>query len=311
MITGTTAPEEIREDLARAQRLAWWTLFWIGNISLLMFLVMGSSQAMKTAFVEDVMSLVPAIVFLVASRFENRGSTRKFPFGLKRINSLAFLIAAVALLSIGGFMAYEAVMALLMAEHPSIGAISLFGHEIWLGWVMMAALAYSFIPPVILGRMKLPIARRAQDQVLHTDAQTQKADWQTALAGIVGVGGIGLGLWWADAAAALFISLSILKDGIDNIRKSTAELADGVPRALDSQDMAEDAREVEQRLEKLFPGCEIRLRESGRYMLAQVVGTRPGELPPIEQLAPRDRPWRLAQISFVPEEALQTRSGGR
>lgn len=311
MITGTAVPEEIREDLAHGKRLAWWTLFWIGNISILMFFVMGSSQAMKTAFIEDVMSLVPAIVFLVTSHFESTGSTPNFPFGFKRINSLAFLIAAVALLSIGGFMAYEAVMALLMAEHPSIGAISLLGYEIWLGWAMMAALAYSFIPPVILGRMKLPIARRTQDQVLHTDAQTQKADWRTALAGIVGVGGIGLGLWWADAAAALFISLSILKDGIDNIRKSTAELADGVPRGLEGQEMADDAREVQERLEKLFPGCEIRLRESGRYMLAQVVGTRPGALPPISELAPRERSWRLAQISFVPEEGLQTRSGGR
>ena len=131
---------------------------------------------------------------------------------MRRLSWLA-LLSATALLSIGSFMAYEAVMGLLKMEHPSIGAISVFGVELWLGWVMLAALAYSAIPPVILGRMKKPIAEKIEDKVLFTDAQTQKADWQTALAGMVGVVGIGLGIWWADAAAALFISLSILRDG--------------------------------------------------------------------------------------------------
>jgi hypothetical protein len=38
------------------------------------------------------------------------------------------------------------------------------------------ALTYSIVPPVILGRMKLPLAKRLQDKVLHTDAMMQKAD---------------------------------------------------------------------------------------------------------------------------------------
>jgi cation diffusion facilitator family transporter len=302
VIAGKHVPEEIREDLDHAKRLAWWTLFWIGQISIIMFVVMGASQAMKTAFVEDVLSLLPAMVFLIAARFECKEGTAKFPYGFKRINSLAFLVSAVALFSIGAFMSYEATMSLIKAEHPSIGLVSLFGRDIWLGWVMMAALAYSCIPPVILGRKKLPIARRTHDMVLHTDAQTQKADWQTALAGIVGIAGIGFGLWWSDAAAALFIALSILKDGLDNVRKSTAELADGVPRALESHAMADDAQVIRDRLEQHYPDAEIRLRKSGRYILAEIVGDEITQMPDIESLAPAECKWRLAQVSFVPRK---------
>ena len=291
-------PPEVRDGLARGRRLCWWTLIWMGGVAVIMFLVMGQSQAMKTAFIEDVLSLVPSITFLIAAALENRPPTRKFPYGFKRFNSIAFLISATALLSIGGFMAYEAVTGLLTMEHPSIGAISLFGVEIWHGWVMLAALACSAVPPVILGRLKKPVAEQIEDKVLFTDAQTQKADWQTAMAGIAGVIGIGFGLWWADAAAALFIALSVLRDGWSAIRRSASELADGAPRALDSSDIDAEAEEVIAKLALAFPRCEIRVRESGRYMIAQVAGPDARLDGPIDRFRPRRRPWRLAEVSM-------------
>ena len=55
-------PEEIRGDLRRAVRLEWWTLAWQASIVVVMFLVMGSSQAMKSAWTEDLPGLVSAIV---------------------------------------------------------------------------------------------------------------------------------------------------------------------------------------------------------------------------------------------------------
>ena len=302
MIASGRVPEEVREGLRKGRRLCFWTLFWIGGISILMYLVMGQSQAMKTAFIEDVLSLVPSITFLVAASLEDKAATPKFPFGFKRMNSIAFQISATALLSIGAFTAYEAVMALVIREHPSIGAIELFGTQLWLGWVMIGALLYSAIPPVILGRMKKPVAESIEDKVLFTDAQTQKADWQTALAGIVGVIGIGLGFWWADAVAALFISLSILKDGWGNIRRSTAELADGAPRELDSQSIDEEAEDVATKLKKAFPQSHVRIRESGRYMLAEVVGPDAEGLVNLEMFRPERRSWRLAEISIVHRE---------
>ena len=42
----------------------------------------------------------------------------------------------------------------------------------------------------------------------------------------MGVLGIGLGLWWADAIAALLISGSIFKDGIHNLRGAISGLVD-------------------------------------------------------------------------------------
>jgi cobalt-zinc-cadmium efflux system protein len=223
-------PKEIRHDFARARRLERLTLFWMSTVVVVMFLTMGASQAMRTAFIEDVLSLIPAAVFLIAARFEPKEPNPRYPFGFVRVNSLAFLVAAVALTSVGGFLVYESALTLLMAEHPTVAQVTVFGREIWLGWLMIAALSYSVVVPMVLGRMKMPVARELRDKVLHTDALMQKADWQTGLAGIVGVTGIYFGYWWADSAAALFIAFSILKDGLGAMGTAAAELLDGAPR---------------------------------------------------------------------------------
>jgi cobalt-zinc-cadmium efflux system protein len=298
-------PREIEADLRKAKRLAWWTIGWIGSIVIVMGLVMGSSQAMKTAWIEDILSMVPAIVLLISLKFERKDPTPLYPSGFDRTHSLAFLVAAVALSAVGTVLLIESVITLAMQEPVTIPSVHLFGQQVWLGWLMIAALAYSIVPPLILGRMKLPVARRAHDAVLHTDAKMQKADWMTGFAGIAGVIGIGFGLWWADAAAAALISFSILSDGITALRVATSELVDGVPRELGSAKMAGDAEALLHELRQRWPDADVRLRESGRYILAQVRGVAsPQEPVDLDEIWPceRERSWRFAELSFVPPE---------
>ena len=300
-------PKEIEADVARARRLAWWTLAWMASIVVAMWLVMGQSQAMKTAFVEDVLSMVPAIVLLVALRFERRSPTLFYSFGFDRVHSLAFLISAVALTGVGALLLFEAVSTLVAAEHVTVPPIMVFGEHVWLGWLMIAALLYSVVPPFILGRMKLPIAERLHDEVLHTDAMMQKADWMTGLAGVAGVLGIGFGLWWADAVAAGIIAFSILTDGVTALRIATAELTDGTPRALGKAEIAADTAALIAALESRYPAAEVRVRESGRYLLAQVRGVASDESVDLAELWPcePERSWRFAELSFVPPGKAQ------
>ncbi len=294
-------PPAIAADVRRGERLEWWTLGWMGSVVLVMWLVMGASQAMKAAVIEDLLSLIPAIVFLLAAHWERRAPNARFPFGYRRANSLAFLVAATALLSVGAFLAYESITTLLRQEHPTVGGITLFGHTIWLGWLMLAALAYSVVPPMILGRLKQPVAERIKDEVLHTDALMQKADWQTGLAGIAGILGIGLGWWWADATAALFISLSIGKDALGALEQAVAELLDGTPRALDSNALSDDATALIAALKERFGDVDVRLRETGRYIAAEVDCPSPPRIPTAMELMGSDAEWRLASLSFRPE----------
>ena len=294
-------PPDIRPAMAKARKLEWWTIGGMATVVVAMYFAMGSSQAMKTAFLEDLLGLVPAITFLIAAWLEPRTPTRRYPYGFVRVNSLAFLASAVVLTAMGLWLLFEGLMGLFRQEHPTIGPIDLFGRTIWLGWVMIAALAYSVVVPVILGRLKKPVARELRDKVLHTDSDMQKADWQTGLAGIVGILGVGFGLWWADSAAAAVISLSILFDGLKNIRTASAELLDSVPRALDGSEMSPEAERLRERLARRWPDGHIRLRESGRYILADIGNVHPPQdLPDLRELMGDDPHWRLAKLSFTP-----------
>jgi cation diffusion facilitator family transporter len=302
-------PPHVEAGIAKGRRLEYWTLAWIASVIPLMFVVMGSSQAMKTVWIEDVLGLVPPLVFLLSARLEEKAPTAAFHYGFDRVNGVAFAVSAVALALMGVYLLFEAAMTLLMAEHPTVGTMRAFGRDIWMGWPMIAVLLWSSVPSMILGRLKLPVARAINDKVLHTDADMQKADWMTGVAAIGGVIGIGFGLWWADAAAAGLISFGILKDGITGVRAATAELIDGAPRKLDKDEVSDEAQALKDELERLFPGARVRLRETGRVNHAQVTA-RPPALPidlPAIWPGDKDRAWRFAQLAFVPSAEADDR----
>lgn len=296
-------PPGLQDTMRRARRLEWWSIGWTISVIVVMGAAMGSSQTMKTAWIEDCLSLIPPAVFLIAARIERLPPSARYPNGFARVPSLAFAIAAAALTGLGATLLVDSAIGLFSREHPTVAAVHVFGREIWLGWIMIAAQVYSIVVPIVLGRLKLPLARQLNDKTLFTDAMTQKANWMTGVAGIGGIIGIGMGYWWADALAAALISLDILNDGVRALRAASAELVDGAPRALDSCEVADDAAALHAALDARFPGAEVHLRETGRVIGVQIVGANPPDatLDPAEYWpGDPERAWRLGHISFVP-----------
>jgi divalent metal cation (Fe/Co/Zn/Cd) transporter len=187
-------PPELRATLRKARRLEWLTIAYLVSAVALLALVLSNSQAMKTAWAEDLLSLIPPIAFLIAMRINLRPPTKRFPYGFHRTVSVAHLCSALALFAMGGYLLVEAVLTLIRAEHPTIGSVELFGRTVWLGWLMLPALAWSGIPAVFLGRAKIRLAEELH-KVLYADAKMNKANWLTAGAAMVGIVGIEFGLW--------------------------------------------------------------------------------------------------------------------
>lgn len=119
---GYRLPADREALLHKAIRLEWISLGFVLSIVLVMYLSMGSSQTMKMALLEDLLALVPPVVFLLAMRMRKRPPDEQHPYGYSRA--------------------------------------------------------------------------------------------------ILGIIGIGLGFWWADAAAASIIALDVLKDGSTHVRKA-------------------------------------------------------------------------------------------
>lgn len=306
-------PDDIRKTLDRAERLEWWSLGFLLSIIVVMYFAMGSSQAMKTAWIEDTLSLIPPILFLITRKIETKPPTRFYPYGFHRVGSLGFFLSATALTGMGAFLIYDSGSALLLREHPTIGNVQFLGLDVWLGWLMIAALVYSIIPPVILGHKKLPLAHKAMDKILHTDAQMNAADWKTGAAGIAGIVGIGFGFWWADAAAAGFIAIDILRDGLRAMRISVAELLDGAPRKLDSPDIHPLVDRLGQHLERDASGMTVKIRETGRFVRASVEPDAGRALPEDQarRIGGEDDAWRLIAVNRTLTQELPATGADR
>lgn len=256
---------------ARAVRLEWVTIVYLISAVFFIYLTLGASQAMKAVWFEDLLSLVPPIAFLIASRVRRRQPTDDFPYGYHRAVGISYLTSSLALLGMGLFILYDSVTKLIAFEHPPIGVVQPWGDPIWLGWFMLPALVWSGLPAAILGRMKLPLANELHDKVLYADAEMNKADWMTAGAGILGVLGIALGLWWADGAAASFISFEIARDGWRNLRRAVSDLMDARPKLVDGSARDPLTTRVRNALLELpwVDDAQVRLRDEGHVFFGE------------------------------------------
>lgn len=303
-------PPEKADAMRRAVRLQWISLAYMTSAVVVVGLTLGQSQAMKAAWAEDILSLLPPIAFLAAARVRHRPPDPGHPWGFHRITSLAFLAASLALLVFGLFVLADSLLKLITAERPAVGVMQLFGHEIWSGWLMLGALAYSGLPPVLLGRAKRKLAGELHDKVLYADAEMNRADWLTAGAAAIGVIGIGFGLWFADAVAGAFIALDVTRDGWRNVRAAGGELMDARPTTYDLAQPHPATARAEDLLRGLpwVQDVDVRLREEGHVFAGEA------RVVPIDDTDLTDRvrdaterllrsEWELHDVLVVPMTA--------
>ena len=305
-------PPSKEQAHARAVKLEWITLAYLTSAVIFIYLTLGASQAMKAAWLEDMLSLLSPAVFLIADRIRDRAPNEEYPYGYHRAVTIAFLCASLALFLMGALLLFDSIMKLVSFEHPSIGVVQPFGSPVWLGWFMIPALLWSAIPAAILGRIKLPLARELHDKVLHADAEMNKADWLTAGAALVGVIGIGIGWWWADGVAAAVISLDILYDGTKNLRAVVADLMDQRPTSVDHKTNDPLPTRVKNEMEKLpwVKEAQVRLREEGHVYFGEVIVVPSDERGLVGNIeAAQDMlhglDWKLHEVVIMPVSAIE------
>lgn len=301
-------PPAQRETLRRAIRLEWGSLIFLVVTIAAMALVVGNSQAMRAAWIEDMLSLAPPLAFLVSTHLIRRLPTRKYPYGFFRSVGIGHLVAGVALFAMGAFLIIESASTLLRGERPPIGSVEIFGQSIWLGWLMITVMALTIPLPIWFGRVKMRLAKELHDKVLYADADMNKADWQTAVGSIVGVLGIGLGLWWMDAAAAIFIAAGIVRDGVKNTRAAVTDLMDTRATTFDDDRPHPDLAKVHDYLESLPWVQEVRTRTRDQGMFFHIeafVIPRHGRAPSLKRLGRaregcRRLDWKMHDVVLVP-----------
>jgi cation diffusion facilitator family transporter len=303
-------------DQATALRRAWWlevlTIVHIAASAAVLYVTLGTSQAMKSAFLDDLIGVVPPVAFLVAVRYVDRPPSGRFPYGYHRSRSIAFLLAGLSIVMVAVFIVADGVLKLFQRHHPVIRSTEIFHATVWSGWPMLAALAFAAVPRAILGRLKLPLGRLLNDKVLFAEAAMNRADWLAAAAAGAGVLGIGMAWWWADSVAAIAVGVDVLHEGAGQMRRVIGHLLGETPRRVGSDESIDVPERVEDRLRAVewVEDVRVRLREEGTVFFAEVfVVPRPGgvavdDLVAVQELA-RSVDDQLVDVTVMPVATLE------
>ena len=304
-------PQDVLGNLRKARNIQRWSLAFMIAGAFIIYLTVGQSQAMKAVFVEDLLSIIPPASYLIMDRIRWRDPNDRFPYGYGKAVSIAFLASAIALFALGIYIEVESLSTLIRREHPTIGLVSLFGHQVWLGWVMIPALVFTSAGEFSFGKLKTPYAGKLHDTALDSDARMNRADWMSGAFAIAGVIGIALGWWWADALAAALIGFEIVRDGRKNLAEVIRDLMDEVPEPVGEHDRRDWARKLRERVARLewVRDADVRLRQEGNlitgevFVVPRVTEDLPRRHEELQKIA-RDLDWRLYDLALVPVERL-------
>ncbi len=305
-------PPEQQTERERAKKLAWLSIALLLSGATVLGLILGQSETMKTAWVSDVLTAIPPIALLAAMKFELRPPSKRFPFGYLRAISISFLVTAAVLSIVGLDLLFDSLSKLLKGERPPIGTITLLGHQFWLGWAMIAALAYSMAVGVLLGQLKKPVAIKLNDKELHAESRMNRDEWMSDAAAIIGILLVGYGHWWGDSCAAAFISIEIVMDGWQCMRQVIGDLMDESPTVMGKSDLDDIPQKLKQAAERLpwVDRAAVRLREQGHAITGEilVVPRADAKLTAADLVAHVqrsaddfcDQDWRLHDLAVMP-----------
>jgi cation diffusion facilitator family transporter len=308
-------PKDKQELRDKARRMAFITLGVLGVAALSLALTLGQSQAMKTAWVSDLLSLLTPALMLMAMRYEKRRPSARFPFGYYRALSVAFLGTAAALWVVGGWLLYDSLVKLITQHRPPIGTFALFGKQFdfWAGWAMIGALTISVVAATVIGHFKKPIAHKLHNKALLADADMNKANYMSEGAAVVGIFLVGFGFWWGDAVAAALISTTIIYDGWHNMRQVIGDLMDESPTTIGGAELEDLPTRIKLAAERLdwVESAAVRLRESGHVLNGEVFvvpSDNDNLVRRIEKAADdlRQLDWRLYSLVVVPVSRIES-----
>ncbi|WP_133139208.1 cation transporter [Legionella genomosp. 1] len=299
-------PDSLVPLYNKAIKYEWISLLYMISTTFFSFIVMSNSQTMKTIWLEDTLGIIPPASFLVASRIIQWKANKKFPYGYHKITGMSYFASSLALFFLGVYLLIDGSLVLLKNEHPNIPDVSFSGYSIWLGYIMILALLWSSLPSTILGHLKIPLSLKLYDKILFADSKMNKASWMSGFASIIGIIGIRMGFWWADAGIAILISFSIINDGYSNLKNSILDLMDEVPETIEknrTDPLLSEVRSIIKN-EDWVKSFEMRFRVVGHLFFGDIFiipRTKTIAVEKIQSLRDKieDRNWRLHDITIT------------
>lgn len=191
------------------------------GMKLVVGLMTGSIGILSEA-AHSLIDMGAAVITYFAVRASGQPADAEHPYGHGKIESISAL-AETALLFITSFwIIYEAISRLLHG-----------GVEIEVTWYALAVIIISIFIDYSRSRALMKVAKETNSQALEADALHFQSDIWSSLVVLVGLVFVYYGFNGADAIAALFVALFVMKIGYQMGKKTFDVLIDTAPEGVE------------------------------------------------------------------------------
>jgi cation diffusion facilitator family transporter len=254
----------------------------IGTVILLGKLVVGlltGSLGILSEAVHSLLDLAASTFTLFAVRASRKPADQEHPYGHGRAENLAAFAE-------GLILTFTAVA--IAAE--SVHRLAAGAHNVDAAWYAFALLAVTIFIETGRGLVLRAVGRANESAALQADATDRLSDVFASVAVLIGLGGVRIGLTWADSVAALIVSAIIARAAVLLMLRSGDILIDRAPAGAEAK-----LREAILRVSGVREVGSVRVRRSGPQLLGDAnVATR--RMLPVEAAgAIRDEIKRVAR----------------
>ncbi len=244
--------------IATSQRGIWaikWSfvgLFVTALVQIVVVLLSGSVALLADTIHNfgDAATAVPLWVAFVLTRIK---PSRRFPYGLGRIEDLAGVVIVLIILSSAIIAGYEAIDRLL---HP---------RKVEYLWAVIAASIIGFLGNEAVAIFRIKVGKEIGSAALVADGYHARVDGWTSLAVLFGVLGVWFGYPLSDPIVGLLITVAILWIVWQSGKAVFIRMLDGV-----NHDTLEEIKHTSGHVEGVVGVSEVRARWIGHRLHAEV-----------------------------------------
>jgi cation diffusion facilitator family transporter len=253
-------------SIASTERGVWalkWSFVGLMATALLqaVVVVLSGSVALLADMIHNFGDASTAIPLGIAFVLTRRGVTRRFTYGLGRVEDFAGLVIVATILLSAVIAGYEAIQRLV---HPQ---------PVVLLWAVMLASVVGFVGNEAVAVFRIRVGRQIGSVALIADGYHARVDGWTSLAVLVGALGVWAGYPLADPIAGLLISAAIFVLVWQSARAVLIRMLDGV-----DSDTLEAISHAASHVPRVEEVTDVRARWIGHRLHAELSVTVAGSL---------------------------------
>ncbi|MRG86895.1 cation diffusion facilitator family transporter [Salinibacillus xinjiangensis] len=233
-------------NLKRGERGAYLSIIAYLGLSTLKLVIafIAGSEALRADGLNNATDVVASIAVLIGLKISRKPPDQNHHYGHFRAESIASLVAAFIMITVGIEVVLNALHKLIENETETPN--------------MLAGYTAIFSAVIMFGvyRYNLFLAKKIKSSALYAQAQDNLSDTLVSIGAFVGIIGSQLGFTWLDLIAGIAVGLIICKTAYGIFRDATHTLTDGfdskeikqIKKGMGKVDGVEEVKDIKARL---------------------------------------------------------------